>query len=72
MQTVCLHVAFPKCCTKNLSFVVFSLSLCVVEGICGEYTVFSTGTTVFQLVRCCATNREVAGSIPDGLIGISH
>jgi len=30
------------------------------------------GTTVAQLVRCCATNRKVAGSIPDGVIGIFH
>ena len=25
-----------------------------------------------QWLRCCATNREVAGSIPDGVIGIFH
>jgi len=27
------------------------------------------GSTV---VKCCATNRKVAGSIPDGVIGIFH
>jgi hypothetical protein len=27
---------------------------------------------VAQSLRCCATNREVAGSIPDGVIGILH
>ena len=30
------------------------------------------GTAVGQWLRCCATNREVAGSIPDGVIGIFH
>ena len=30
------------------------------------------GTTVAQWLRCCATNRKVAGSIPDGVIGIFH
>jgi hypothetical protein len=26
----------------------------------------TTGTAVAQLLRCCATNQKVAGSIPDG------
>ena len=30
------------------------------------------GTAVAQWLRCCATNRNVAGSIPDGFIGIFH
>jgi len=30
------------------------------------------GTAVTQWLRCCATNRKVAGSIPDGVIGIFH
>ena len=29
-------------------------------------------TAVAQWLRCCATNRNVAGSIPDGVIGIFH
>ena len=38
---------------------------------------FSLGTqtreaAVAQWLRCCATNRKVAGSIPDGVIGIFH
>jgi len=32
----------------------------------------SWGTAVAQWLRCCATNRKVAGSIPDGVIGIFH
>jgi len=30
------------------------------------------GTAVAQWLRPCATNRKVAGSIPDGVIGIFH
>ena len=30
------------------------------------------GTAVAQWIRCCATNRKVAGSIPDGVIGVFH
>jgi len=29
-------------------------------------------TAVAQWLRCCATNRKVAGSIPAGVIGIFH
>ena len=30
---------------------------------------FSSGTAVAQWLRCCATNRKVAGSIPAGVSG---
>ena len=30
------------------------------------------GTAVTHWLRCCATNRKVAGSIPDGVIAIFH
>jgi len=30
----------------------------------------TTATAVAQWLRCWATNRKVAGSIPDGVIGI--
>jgi len=30
------------------------------------------GNAVAQWLRCCATNGKVAGSIPDGVIGIFH
>ena len=30
------------------------------------------GTAVAQWLRCCATNRKVAVSIPDGVIGNFH
>ena len=34
-----------------------------------ESTVPDAGTAVAQLLRCCATNRKVAGSIPAGVSG---
>ena len=34
--------------------------------------VWIMGTAVAPWLRCCATNRKVAGSIPDGVIGIFH
>ena len=40
-----------------------------------EFYVFTAqflGTAVAQWLRCCATNRIVAGSIPAGVIGILH
>ena len=35
-------------------------------------TLWQWGTAVAQWLRCCATNRKVAGSIPAGVIGIFH
>ena len=36
-----------------------------------HYALFQ-GNAVAQWLRCCATSRKVAGSIPDGVIGIFH
>jgi len=36
------------------------------------YTYTITGTAVAQWLRYCARNWKVAGSIPDGVIGIFH
>ena len=35
-------------------------------------TIHTEGTAVAQWLRCSATNRKVAGSIPAGVIGILH
>ena len=41
----------------------------VLRGFCvNPFTV--RGTAVAQWLRCCATERKVVGSIPDGVIGI--
>ena len=42
-----------------------------VELIKLEHLIY-LGTAVAQCLRCCATNRKVAGSIPDSAIGIFH
>jgi hypothetical protein len=34
--------------------------------------IIQCGTAVAQCLRYCATNQKVAGSIPDGVIGIFH
>jgi hypothetical protein len=49
---------------------VFSKCLCLqkkcVFALCGGPLI------VAQWLRYCATNRKVAGSIPDGITGIFH
>jgi len=47
-------------------------ALCVAIYIMYIYLLHGGGTAVAQWLRCCATNRKVAGSIPDGAIGIFH
>jgi hypothetical protein len=54
---------------------VFSSELWSSTGLVPLNILFSTflvGTAVAQWLRCCATNLKVAGSIPDGFIGIFH
>jgi len=40
------------------------------DGIYNIYFPANWGTAVAQWLRRCATNRKVAGSIPDGVIGL--
>jgi len=41
--------------------------------LCLKYNIkMKWGTAVAQWLRCCATNRKVAGLIPDGITGIFH
>jgi len=64
---------------------IFQASGRGVNGICQAKKTFTSlqdstnnsatrqvGTAVAQWLRYCATNRKVAGSIPDGVIGIFH
>jgi len=57
-----------------LAFALFILRLCLSK--CGQqiapHSREERGTAVAQWLRCCATNRKVAGSIPDGVIGTFH
>jgi hypothetical protein len=45
---------------------------CIITGLINTLYMNSLGTAVAQWLRYCATNRKVAGSIPDGVIGIFH
>jgi len=67
---------------SETSFIPLLWSVCVCVCVCGggslrnnvrvyiyTYIYGDRGGTV---VRCCATNRKVVGSIPDGIIGIFH
>jgi len=46
---------------------LYSNSFCLLD----EHINYS-GTMVAQWLWCCATNRKVAGSIPDGVTGIFY
>ena len=69
---MCLHLnvrTLPATCIEIMTVTVTAV-LCILQ-IFVTYTV-SVGTAVAQWLRCCATNRKVAGLIPDGVIGIFH
>jgi len=51
----------------NVKVQNYALSLADLAGL-----QFAVRTAVAQWLRCCATNLKVAGSIPDGVIGIFH
>ena len=51
----------------NISKYIY-IYICVCVCVC----VCVWGTVVAQWLRCCATNRKVAGSIPAGVTGIFH
>jgi len=55
---------------KNIYFTFLLVSVVGVESriIC-IYVRIYMGTAVAQSLRCCATNRKVAGSIPAGVSG---
>jgi len=44
----------------------------MLDSLILAYIQFMMGTAVAQWLRCCATNQNVAGLIPDGVIGIFH
>ena len=61
---------------ENIIVSLYKLS-CYPHNILTPLEVFFTvmirgGTAVAQWLRCCDTNRKVAGSIPDDVIGIFH
>jgi hypothetical protein len=56
-----LNCGLPTALPRNFSFNTFSMA-----------PRNNGGTRWHSCLRHCATNRKVAGSIPDGVIGISH
>jgi hypothetical protein len=67
----CLYVCMYVCmyvCVCARTYVCAYVCVCVCVCVC----MYERGTAVAQWLRCCATNRKVAGSIPDGVIGIFH
>ena len=64
---------------RDSTAVVASWRRCLVAGLSSRRAVFDSrpvhigmGAAVAQWLRRWATNRKVAGSIPDGIIGIFH
>ena len=57
-------------CRKMAQWSLLSLKLSVNVNI--YLFIRQKGTAVAQRLRGCATNRKVAGSIPDGVTGIFH
>ena len=51
-----------------LTYVSMSVCVCVCVCVC-IYIYIYMGTAVAQWLRCCATNRKVAGSIPASVSG---
>ena len=57
---------------SNVEFLLFSLFTIKLTCKLESLHFVNLGTAVAQWLRCCVTNRKVAGSIPDGVIGIFH
>ena len=63
-------------CQDLIVFYFLSVSVVVVVVVVTSLTslplLHCADRGIAQWLRCYATNREVAGSIPDGVIGIFH
>ena len=62
-----LHYTF----TRGIDYEIHTVSQCdeVNSGYLHLSQIKGMGTAVAQWLRCCATNRKVAGSIPAGVSG---
>jgi len=64
-----VFVAFGIQHAKRIRRIVLPFMVCPAVHLS---TLSDGGTAVAQWLRYCAINRKVAGSIPDGVIGIFH
>jgi hypothetical protein len=55
--------------SQNITLLHVSTVSCHLQGVCDHYPA-KLGTAVTQWLRYCSTNRKVADSIPDCVIGI--
>ena len=56
---LCLHCVFVLVHSRKICGLKYKFPIPLLH---------AKETTVAQWLRCCATNRKVAGSIPDGVI----
>ena len=72
-HTDCKYTEYAQCWNHIVHpWHVFCLYRSVFSVVTTTTTTDHMGTVVAQWLRCCATNRKVTGSIPDGVIGIFH
>ena len=58
--------------THNTAFIGVPVLILIPGCTSDLFTAGTVKNAVVQWLRCCATNWKVAGSIPDGVIGILH
>ena len=63
------YIIYTRICIVYMDSRSLNLTIYTVIWL---YITWGGGTAVAQWLRCCATNRKVAGPIPDGVIGIFH
>jgi hypothetical protein len=56
---------------KYCVMAIWKLSMRLTIGFLSDFK-YKSGTAVAQLLSYSATNRKVAGSIPDGVVGNFH
>ena len=66
-STFKVYISFRVLFLQINDFIMFHAALILFFEV-----IILVGTAVAQWLRCSATNRKVAGSIPDGVIGIFH
>ena len=62
-----VHSSNKTVCNQKHNYLTEAIPLCN-----NNCTIHYLGTAVAQWLRCCATNRKVAGSISAAVIGIFH